>query len=89
MPVTKTQTIITIDTYQRTLIRSRRMGFVAWCDLCGRETLMLSPEQAAIMRRATERLIYRQIESGQLHAIERTNGSLLICSGSIELADAP
>ena len=55
MMATKRQKVITIETHRQTLIRSRRKPFFTWCDLCDRETLMLPPAQAAIIRGETER----------------------------------
>lgn len=79
----KKQKVITIETHQQTLIRSRRKTFVAWCDVCGAETLMLQPEQAAIIYGATMREIFRRIENGELHFIETKTGALLICGNSL------
>src|SRR5687767_8427179 len=86
MMVTKRQRVITIETHRQTLIRSRRKPFFAWCDLCGRETLMLPPDQAAIIRGETERVIFRQIENGQLHSLEEPPGTLFVCSMTTPLS---
>ena len=78
--------MITIETHQQTLIRSRRKILVTWCDQCGKKTLMLLPAEAAILGGATERVIFRQIENGDLHFIEGNKGELLVCSNALELS---
>lgn len=84
MAYAKKQKVITIETHQQTLIRFRGKTFVAWCDVCAAETLMLTPEQAAHIYNTTQRDIFRQIENGELHFIETAKGKLLICSNSFE-----
>ncbi len=75
---------ITIETHRQIWIRSRRKTCVVWCAACGIVTLMLPPEQAAIKSGATQREIFRQIESGELHFIEAIEGALLVCSNSLD-----
>jgi hypothetical protein len=74
--------VITIETRQQILIRSRRQTLVAWCEACSMNTLMIVPEQAAAICRITERQVFRQIENGELHFIETPNGKLFVCSNS-------
>lgn len=83
----KKQKVITIETHQQTLIRSRRKtvaACVAWCEACRTETLMLTPEQAANISGATQREIFRRIENGELHFIEATEGVLFVCRNTLE-----
>jgi|GEM_PF-1727972 len=84
MTSAKRQKVITIETHQQTLIRSNGKIFVAWCEACGAETLMLMPEQSAIVCSTTQREIFRSIENGELHFIETTAGVTLICRNSLE-----
>jgi hypothetical protein len=85
----KNRKVITLELHRKVLIRSRRKSLVAslvaWCETCGMETLMLIPEQAAVVSGATQREIFRQIENGELHFIEANEGALFICSNSLEL----
>jgi hypothetical protein len=75
---------ITIEMHQQIWIRARRKPFVAWCESCGVETSMLTPEQAAIFCGATQRIIFRRIESGELHFIEGMQGALFVCRNSLD-----
>jgi hypothetical protein len=84
MTMAKIQKVITIETHRQIWIQWRRKTCVAWCGACRAETLMLIPEQAAILYRTTQREIFRQIESGELHFIEASEGALLVCSHSLE-----
>jgi excisionase family DNA binding protein len=77
----KRRTIITVESHQLTVVRSRR-PIEMWCKRCGQELPMLTPEAAAVLAGVSPRTIYRCIESGELHFIE-TGGLLLICSGSM------
>ena len=81
--ITKTHKVITIETHQQIWIRGRGKSFVAWCEACAMKTLMLTPEQAALIGNATERLIFRRIENGELHFIETDAGALFVCSNSL------
>ena len=80
----KSQKIITIETHRLIRIHSRPKTVVAWCEACGMDTLMVVPEQAAIICGTTARHIFRQIERGELHFIEMNEGALLICGNSLE-----
>ncbi|GEM_PF-1207742 len=74
---------ITIETHRQVVIRSRRKSFFDWCAACRAETLMLTPEQAAILDGTTQRHIFRRLENGKLHFIETEAGALLICRNSL------
>lgn len=77
----KRRTVITIESHQLTVVRTRR-GIEKWCQECGKELPMLTPEAAAALAGVSPRAIYRSVESGQLHSIDTSDGALLICSGS-------
>lgn len=77
---------ITIETHRQIWVRSQRKTCVAWCGACRVETLMLMPEQAAILYGTTQREIFRQIESGELHFVEMKNGALFVCCKALELS---
>lgn len=77
------RTIITIEKHRLTVVRSRRPSVVAWCERCGEEVRMVTPEQAATLAGTLPRAIYRRVESGDVHFVETRVGTLLICSGSL------
>lgn len=83
--VRKRRTVITIESQRFTIVRARR-SIELWCEWCGRELAMFTPEAAAALAGVSPRAIYRCIESGELHFIDASDGSgLLICSGSFEV----
>lgn len=59
------KTVIKIETFQRTVFRSRRKAKVSRCDQCAVETLMLPPNEAAALWQTTEREIFRRVEAGE------------------------
>lgn len=80
---TKTKTFFTLETSQRTVMRSRRRIAFGWCGRCAANTLMLLPEEAACLRGTTRRAIYREIEMGDLHFEESISGTALVCCGPL------
>ena len=55
-----------------------------WCEGCGREVRMVSPEQAALITGVSSRTIYRWLENDSLHFLEMASGLSLICLRSLE-----
>jgi hypothetical protein len=80
----KKTTIITFESHERTTIHRAAESLIAWCDQCGAEVLMVTPNQAANIAGTDARVIFRRLESGQIHFIEGANGALLICKQSVE-----
>lgn len=79
----KRTTVITIEMHRLTVVRPRRPSVLAWCERCGRQVRMVTPEQAAALAGTRPRAIYRRVESGDLHFVETGAGALLICSASL------
>lgn len=80
----KKTTIVTFESRERTTIHRGGQSLMAWCDQCGAEVLMVKPNQAANIASTDERVIFRKVESGEIHFIESANGALLICKQSLE-----
>ncbi len=76
------KTIITVEKFQRTTVRSRQKTTIAWCDRCAAETTMLGPDEAAAYLQTTARDIFRLTEAGAIHYLETTSGALLVCRNS-------
>ena len=55
----------------------------AWCPACASEALMITPEQAAAMTRATVRTVNQRVEAGSVHFLETTDGLLFVCVNSL------
>jgi hypothetical protein len=59
-------------------------GNIGWCDQCGRDVLLLSPEAAAATRGVSPRQIYRWHDEKALHFKELESGTILFCSESLK-----
>jgi hypothetical protein len=77
------RTVITIETHRLTVVGSRRSSVVAWCERCGGQVRMVTPEQAATLAGTKPRDIYRRVESDDLHFVGSGTGTMLICAGSL------
>ncbi len=77
----KRRIVITIEAHRLTIVRARR-PVEMWCERCGKDVPILTPEAAAALAGVSPRAIYRRVESGELHIIETGTKALLICSGS-------
>lgn len=80
----KEKTVITVETFRRTVVRFPRREIFAFCEGCRREVLMLAPDEARRFRQTTTREIFRLIEADKLHFLETESGALLICRESLE-----
>lgn len=79
----KRTTRITVETHSLTILRTRGHASAMWCAECGAETRTVTTVQAACICSATERTIFRLVESGRLHFRETPAGELLICVESL------
>lgn len=68
---------------ERLMTVSRGRSISAFCDICGREVEMISPERAASANRVSQRTIFRRIEDGSLHFAETKDGTMFICTNSV------
>lgn len=78
------KTVITVETFQRTVVRSGRNAKIAWCDRCEAETEMLAPDEAAALLQTTTREVFRLSEVGEIHYSETESGALLVCRNSCQ-----
>ncbi|MDQ4122258.1 MAG: hypothetical protein M3209_12535 [Acidobacteriota bacterium] len=82
----KEKTVITVETFRRTVVRLPRKEIFAFCEVCRRSVSMLAPDEAGRFRQTTVREIFRLVETGELHFLETATGILLICRDSLESA---
>ena len=80
---TKRRTEITVETHRVLRISGNNAAATNWCDECGEQVWMVSPEQAALLGDVPTRRIYRWVENGHLHSIERPE-ALLVCVNSLK-----
>jgi hypothetical protein len=79
----KRVTEITMQTDEAFVIRRSAGSPHAMCTQCGSVVPMVTPDEAAILFRVAVRVIYREIEAGQLHFQETAAGSVLVCLDSL------
>ena len=78
------RTEITVETHQVTIIHlSQHQTATAFCEGCQTTLSHLSVFRAAALLRLRETAMFRLVESGQLHATENAQGSLLVCANSL------
>ena len=86
MPSTK-KILITTETREQFILRvvggKRAFGF---CRECGRETELLTIDQAVSSSGSTTRDLVRTAGDGKLHTVETDSGHLLFCKDSVESA---
>ena len=80
-----TRTEITIETESLVIYRSGSDSLRAWCQPCGQESLLLTPEAAAKLASVTTSVIYARVEAGTLHYTEVSDGAVFICGLSFGL----
>lgn len=79
----KKRTEVTIETERLLVIRNRPQS-VMWCEQCRDEVRMLTVDQAALRMKIRSLMIYRLVETGDLHFAENEEGILLVCLDSLE-----
>jgi len=65
-------------------IHRRGRPVTLYCDKCGIQAVMLPMDAAAILARATVRILYRRLEEGRLHFFESPDGTTYVCSESVK-----
>jgi len=85
---TKRSAEITVETDEIVVFKGSASPVSSYCPVCRREVSMIAPEQAARIAGVTVRKIYASVEGGNLHFVESSRGSLLICLDSLALATA-
>ena len=78
----KNKTTITVETWKQTVVRKNRQNAL-FCRLCGTETRIYTPHEAASLAQITMRELCGHIESGTFHFIETTEAELFVCGRSL------
>ncbi|MEK7724358.1 MAG: hypothetical protein AAB336_08435 [Acidobacteriota bacterium] len=85
MTTTKRKKVITIETFQRTVIRQTpNQTQILWCEFCRAEVEMAPPEFAATILGVKLREIYRRIERKEQHFFETETGEVFICVSPLQ-----
>lgn len=78
------RTEITVET-RSLVLRGARQHAPLYCTTCSFPTLLIAPDEAAGLADVSTRVIYRFVETGQLHYRE-TAGRLLVCPNSLPIS---
>jgi len=74
----------TIELHEFYVIRSGSGSLPQLCAMCSTgDAFMATPEEAAVVARVSVRVIFRWLESGAIHFVEGTDGSLAVCLRSL------
>ena len=77
------RTRITAETERVLIVRRRGIEAQGWCEGCGEQVKLVTPQTAGTVIGVKVRTICRMVESNNLHFSETPNGSLLICLNSL------
>jgi hypothetical protein len=80
----KKKTQVTIRTRQRVVVQALRVR----CHQCGAEVPIVSPHNAAGVLQTTPDQIRGLLASGDLHAVDETSGTQVICGNSLTAASS-
>lgn len=72
-----------IEINQIVVVRKIDSLVQAWCAGCVAEGQWVTPEHAAIISNSDTRSIYRRVEAGAVHFLERTDYPPLVCLNSL------
>jgi hypothetical protein len=72
-----------VETHEVIRITTEEQPLLGHCPACGRESVFVRPEVAARETGIGQREIFRQIETGRIHHLERPDGGILVCLPSV------
>ena len=81
--MTRTAQTTSRETQKTLLIRRGWNPERVWCEPCGGQAQMLTPEEAAAFKRTELQAINMLIESRELHSTESADGLQLVCLNSL------
>jgi hypothetical protein len=81
--VKKRRIEITVETERLLTIRSAQRSASAWCRECGSRVSTVTVDEAASLIGESQGTIYRRVEDGSAHFIDRQEPMLLICLDSL------
>jgi hypothetical protein len=77
----KQKTKIEIEVSETVAYAKHAESFEAFCPECKSLVKMCAPQMAAVLKKSTEREIYRLVETGKVHFVETDR--VLICLKSL------
>lgn len=80
----KRRTEKTVEIHEVYVIRQTSGSLPALCGECpAGDSVMVAPEQAAVITAVPVRTIYRRVETRMIHYKEAPDGSLIVCLKSL------
>lgn len=76
---------ITFEIEEKIFLREGSKILTAFCPGCGGSVLMASPQAISILANVSERTIFRLIEAGEVHFIEKDG--IFVCLSSAVVCD--
>jgi hypothetical protein len=77
------KTRITVETERILIIRRRGIEMQGWCEGCGEQVKLVTPQTASSVTGLSVRAICQLVEAGELNFLETNDGLLLICLNSL------
>jgi len=81
----KRQVAITVETREKTIIHFEPGRTTIFCESCRSDTLHLAVAETAGALAVSEQSIDGMVKTHQIHSLEGTDGSLLICANSLAI----
>jgi hypothetical protein len=75
---------ISVERHEVSVLRRNRQAVIQFCDHCGAKVEMLTVESACAITGMTPRMLYRSIETENVHYVESLEGVILLCSESLK-----
>jgi|RhiMethySRZTD1v2_1073278.scaffolds.fasta_scaffold1256670_2 hypothetical protein len=72
-----------VETERILIVRGHQREVNGWCDQCGSEVKLLTPEVAAALTGLSRRAVYRLIETAEVHFSESPDALVSICLESL------
>ena len=74
----------TVEIHEVYAIRTASGSLPALCADCSTpDAIMLGPDHAALLSHVPTRMIYRLVETGSIHYLEKPDGLLVVCVRSL------
>jgi excisionase family DNA binding protein len=83
----KRRTEITVE--RKSMVFRRGRHAPLYCTKCSTPTLLLAPDEAAVVAGVSTRTIYRWVETERLHFTETPGGRLFVCPNHITYRSMP
>ena len=80
---TSSKTEIIVETHRILTIKGGNHYQLGWCEACGGRVRMTTADEAAMLASVSTRVIYQRIEARELHFVETSGGTVLICLKSL------